>query len=199
MAGIVPESDPTLIERGLALLGVGVWSYDVWGDRFRCDERTARLFGLSSEDRQHGVPIARVGEAIHPEDRERYWARRRFTQRFGGNFSMEYRTVPGFRVMARGCYNADETGTLVEARGIVIDLTGRDSDRDAQVLEDSMVAGLVTGPALEKAALHVVAAHRAIRDSAGPEGQLLRPAADALLAEMLRVIVLATPGPLVSH
>lgn len=199
MAQSASETDRDLVDLGLAALGAGAWVYDTGADLFRCDACTARLFGLSDAERAAGVPIARVAGAVHPEDRERYDAQRRFTLRFGGDFSLEYRTVPGFRVMARGRYLADASGRLVEARGLVIDLTGREAERGDQVLAASVVDALKAGPGFERAAMLVVAAHRAIRDSEDEAGRLLRPAADALLTETLRIIALTAPGRHAAH
>lgn len=199
MADAALEADRALVDLGLAALGGGAWVYDVGADAFRCDAAVARLFGLSRVERTAGVPIGRVSAAVHPDDLERFHAQRRFTLRFGGDFSLEYRTVAGFRIMSRGRYVADDAGAIVEARGIVFDLTGRDADRSAQVLTAAAVDAMQTGPAFERAAMLVVAAHRAIRDSGGSAWRLLRPAADALLAETLRVIALSAPGRGASH
>lgn len=199
MAQKASETDRDLVDLGLAALGAGAWVYHIPADEFRCDACTARLFGLSEEERARGVPIDRIARAVHPDDRERFHAQRKFTLRFGGDFSIEYRTVAGFRLMARGRYIADASGTLVEARGLAMDRTGRDAETGDQVLAASVVDALQTGPGFERAAMLVVAAHRAIRDSEDAAGRLLKPAADALLAETLRLIALTAPGRHAAH
>lgn len=189
------DADRVLVEGALAALGIGAWSFDLRRDRFTCDARTALLFGLSPDERRAGVPVAQVAEAVHPDDRERYHARRRLTLRFGGPFSLEYRTVPRGgverRVMARGLYRHDAAGALVEARGVVIDLTGGSDDLGRHVFTAASLDGAEDVPAIDLIAMHAIEVHRAVKDGATLEARLLRPAADELLAEVLRVVALS--------
>jgi hypothetical protein len=191
------DADRILVDRALSTLGIGTWSYDLDRDLFTCDALTASAFGLSAGERRAGVGIVQVAEAVHPEDRERYHARRRFSLRFGGSYTLEYRTLlpdgTEHRLMARGVYHPASAGVPAGARGVVIDLARTPQDPGSHMFDEASLDGAAGVSLIDRIAMHAIAISRAIKDSRTVEGGLLRPAADDLLAEVLRVLALSAP------
>ncbi len=115
------------IEAALAASSVGTWDWDIAADRTRICLITASLFGFSATDVTRGPSLEDYRKAIHPDDRPLFDRTVSDVRRTGGLFVAEYRTrpAPGRErwALARGTFEADETGAISRARGIVIDVT----------------------------------------------------------------------------
>ena len=58
------------MEAALGAGAIGTWTWEVPTDRFFADQSLARIFSLAPED-VAGGPLARIVNAIHPDDQHR--------------------------------------------------------------------------------------------------------------------------------
>ena len=189
------------MQGALLATGAGTWEYDVLGGLVYCDPVMAALYDFDPEEAQRGISIAAIADKIHPDDRALCAVRRAIKIKKGGLFVNEYRVVSRRGVvrwvLVRGRYEADATGCVFRARGLVIDATESRLDGYAEGrifflagAEDSEAA-----TALQSAADHALAARKAIDQLALPTRAALRPFADALLLEIgMHLAVAAKDG-----
>ncbi|WCT75311.1 PAS domain-containing protein [Sphingomonas naphthae] len=108
---------------------VGAWDWDVASDRVYADASFSRAYGVTVEEGETGLPIARFIDGIHPDDREFVLARIAETLERGGAFAEEYRLVHAAAgecwVLARGLCARDEAGNPTHFNGVAIDITER--------------------------------------------------------------------------
>lgn len=107
---------------------VGVWDWDVKGGTVHADSGLAALFGLEGAAEAGALTADQFADAMHPEDRERVFARMDRTAREGGDYADEFRTLtPGGGVRFvqvvghRGQGNEDE-GVI---HGLTFDVTAK--------------------------------------------------------------------------
>ena len=112
----------------------GTWYWEVVSDRFTADRRFAGFFSLDPDAMQQGVPLARVLQAIHPDDTARVAAQIDRTLADGGRYRAEYRVDQGdgsFRwVEATGRVTRDDAGRALTFPGVIVDIEER-KRRDA--------------------------------------------------------------------
>ncbi len=105
--------------------GVGVWDWDVIGDRLRWDQRTADLHGVDLES--FAGTIEAFFSCVHPGDVPVLRARMDMVLATGGSFLEEFRVVrpDGSHawLQARGGIIIDGTGRVVRVTGICTDTT----------------------------------------------------------------------------
>ena len=123
MAVQVMPFHPTQSPAVLSASMIGTWQWNIPDDRVHCDQTNAGLLGLTVDEAAKGVPILRIVEAIHPDDREAFRVTTAPARAQGGSVSLIVRTTPApdmvRRVIVRGHY-APDTGY---GRGVLIDVT----------------------------------------------------------------------------
>ena len=116
-----PTQNPVVFAASL----IGSWQWDIANDRVNCDRTNAQILGLTEDEAAHGVPLQRVFDAVHPEDRAHFRDTTAPARVNGGSVSLVIRTVPRpsviRRVLLRGHY-APDAGF---GRGVLIDITGQ--------------------------------------------------------------------------
>lgn len=126
------EREKRAIEERLTLAldaarGIGVWDFDVPGDRVTASGRFAEVFGLDPDSATEGRPLADFLSGVHPEDRPRVDAAIHEAMRVGGAFDAEYRLPQpdgSIRwVMARGQCELDASGRPLRLPGALVDIT----------------------------------------------------------------------------
>jgi PAS domain S-box-containing protein len=109
-----------------AVGGVGVWTYDVASNLYRCDEAIAGLFGLDPEEARNGVTPDQFLRNLHPADRARVDAVRQASLASPEDFAVEYRIVhPNGAtrwVLARG-HTFHEHGQPMRRTGVAVETT----------------------------------------------------------------------------
>lgn len=117
---------------------VGIWDWDVQGDRIYANAEFARLYGVAAERARQGAPLAEFLRAVHDDDRAHTGAVIEHALRTGEPYVCEYRVVQADGavrwVLAKG--KAEFAGgAAVRLPGVVIDITERKAVADA--LRDS--------------------------------------------------------------
>ena len=111
---------------------VGVWDWDVATDLVYTDGRFARMFGVTAEQAERGLPLRAWLDAIHPDDVASVSAD--IEQALHGRlFSREYRVVSGGEthwVYARGKCTLDDNGRAVRFPGAIVDISREKIDDD---------------------------------------------------------------------
>jgi PAS domain S-box-containing protein len=114
------------METALSAGAIGTWSWDIQADRFYGDASLARMFAVDPTNVAGGT-LARIIEAIHPDDRERVEALVRQAIESGNPYEADYRiaqTDGSWKwVTARGQVESDATGRAGRFPGVVIDVT----------------------------------------------------------------------------
>lgn len=72
---------------------IGTWVWDLKGDRFTVDEAFARAFGLDPELGHDGIPLAKIIETVHPNDKPGLVAAIEEAIHRGGPYAHQYRTL----------------------------------------------------------------------------------------------------------
>jgi signal transduction histidine kinase len=108
---------------------IGTWVWDIQNDRLIADERFARSFNLSPEECRAGLPLAKVMESIHEEDKPNVARSIADALRGGGAYRCEYRVHQqdgGYRwVEANGRVDLGPDGAPIRFPGILIDVDHR--------------------------------------------------------------------------
>ena len=108
---------------------IGVWDWDVPGDRVTADTRFAALYGIDPDRAAEGAPIAEFFAGIHPDDLARVEREVAEAMETGGAFASEYRLLHkdgSVRwVSAQGRCIAAEDGRCVRFPGVSYDITER--------------------------------------------------------------------------
>ena len=108
---------------------IGTWVWSIPDDLFIADERFAHSFGMDPDAIREGLPLDRLFEAIHPDDRERVGAAVSEALQQGGRYRCEYRVRRAdgqYRwVAASGRVELDGEGKPARFPGVLLD----DDDR----------------------------------------------------------------------
>jgi PAS domain S-box-containing protein len=114
------------LQQALDSAGMGTWELHVPTDTVVCDEETGRLLGLAVHDQE--IPLARVYESVHPDDRDAV-AQAIAHAIATGALRAEFRIVhPDGTVhwaIARGRVTYDGAGHPARITGLVGDITAR--------------------------------------------------------------------------
>jgi PAS domain-containing protein len=104
---------------------IGIWDWDVIGDRNHLDPGCAELFGVDLRKAQAGMPTSAYLNAIHPDDVHRVSNAILHTLKEGGVYEAEYRIVTGDRVrpvFAKGFCTLDEARRPIRFPGAIVEL-----------------------------------------------------------------------------
>lgn len=169
---------------------VGTWETDLRNDRTVADPIAAGLFNLDPWQAAIGLPLADYAEAILPADRDEFFTNIDRVSEHGGLFVGEYRVcseASGVRwVLARGYYERDDSTGDVVGRGIVVNTT--ESKLRRPVGDRAFFILHRNEPPLERLASCALQARRTIDEVGEHERPALRPAVDALLWAVGRVL-----------
>ncbi len=106
---------------------VGVWTWDVAGQKLRADGRFAELYGLDRRQAADGMPTDAFFAAIHPIDRMRIRIAVAGVMHGADLFSKQFRVrTPGGDVRwvaATGGAERDAEGRIVDFNGVLTDIT----------------------------------------------------------------------------
>ncbi|WP_062344275.1 PAS domain-containing protein [Novosphingobium sp. CCH12-A3] len=126
---------------------VGTWDIDVATNRLTCDERFARLFGMTTEDGRAGVDNDRLVDLVHPDDRRAVRTALETSTQTGADYKCRYRVLTrdnGQRwYLDVGRALRDSEGRIDKLTGIVIDLTDQVSVEDALYESEARFRALV--------------------------------------------------------
>jgi hypothetical protein len=160
---------------------VGRWQIDVRRGVVMADPIVALLFGFKPEFGAAGIPFETFNGGVHPDDRAHVMEHILGCAQVGGWFIAEHRVCSADgqirRILARGKFDPDETGTVVAGRGIVVDITQSDA------CDDPLVASKISQatPPLEQVVDLVLASCRTLKDLGEPKAVALT---EALLMEL---------------
>ncbi len=105
----------------------GIWNWDVAADRFTTDDHLGAFLQLTPEESKQGVPLERIFQAVHPEDRPRVEKVIYNTPSEGGKYTQEFRIIPEDGttrwLSVRGYVQVDENNNPLRVLGIGIDTT----------------------------------------------------------------------------
>ncbi len=108
---------------------VGTWDINVRTNRLTCDERFARLFGISPEDGRLEIDTDTFINIIHQDDREIVQSALKKSMQLGSDYHCRYRVYSpkyGLRwYLDAGRAILDDAGQVKKLTGIVIDLTSQ--------------------------------------------------------------------------
>lgn len=108
---------------------IGTWDWDFPTDHFTADERFARSFGLDLEQCRTGLPIERVVETVHPDDKPALMAAIEEAIGRGGAYAHQYRVRRAdgryHWVEANGRVDLAPDGTALRFPGVLLDVTER--------------------------------------------------------------------------
>lgn len=124
---------------------IGTWVWDIPNDHFVADDRFARSFGLSVQECLNGLPLHKVTESIHLDDRERVQEAIAEAMARGGPYRCEYRVMQQDGVYrwieANGRAELAEDGHATRFPGVLLDIQAR---RVAEAERDRVSALLQT-------------------------------------------------------
>jgi len=154
--GLREEADAARRRIQLALEAgaiIGTWMWDIPSDVFIADELFAASFGLDPAEVAAGMPIARVSDSIHPDDRAQVEAAVASAIEQRSRYRFQYRVLRGGEwhwVEARGRVEVDADGNPARFPGVLLDIDDRrrieaERDRAASLLETfiEVVPGVV--------------------------------------------------------
>lgn len=114
---------------------IGTWDLDIEANRLTCDERFARLFGISAQEGRAGIDHDLFIHRLHPDDGARMRDALAHAARTGEDYTCHYRivTLDGNTswYFDAGRAVRGETGAVVKLCGVVIDLTSQIAAEDA--------------------------------------------------------------------
>nr|WP_245218887.1 PAS domain-containing protein [Rubellimicrobium aerolatum] len=123
---------------------LGTWNWDLVADRFNADDRFAAAFGLDAELCRQGLPIEKVVETVHPEDKPGLMAAIAEVIGRGGPYAHQYRVKRQdgryYWIEANGRVEMDGDGRAVRFPGVLLDVEARraietERDRVLRLLE----------------------------------------------------------------
>ncbi|RKI35729.1 PAS domain S-box protein [Corallococcus sp. AB004] len=108
---------------------IGIWVWDVPGNRVVADERFAHSFSLDPVQAREGLPLSQFVAAIHPEDRPRVEALIARVLETGGAYRSEYRVLRADGahrwVEASGHCHLSAQGAPLRFPGVLVDIDAR--------------------------------------------------------------------------
>jgi PAS domain S-box-containing protein len=108
---------------------VGTWVWYVPANHFTADERFARAFGVDPALCREGVPLERMMNSIHEDDRDRVSAAIAEAMARGGPYRCQYRVRQSDGVYrwieANGRVELDEEGKPLRFPGVLLDVEDR--------------------------------------------------------------------------
>ncbi len=108
---------------------VGTWLWDIEHGQFSADEGVSRLFLTDPIALKLGVPVDRVLDAMHPDDRARFTAYVDRAWKVDATYCVEHRlrtaTGPWRWFEGRGEFERNDAGRALRCRGVMIDIDQR--------------------------------------------------------------------------
>ncbi|MET0403820.1 MAG: PAS domain S-box protein [Cystobacter sp.] len=107
---------------------MGVWDWDMRGNKLYMDERCSWLYSVPMEQAAAGAPLEVYLPGLHPDDLQRVTQWIQHCIETGEEYESEYRVRPGGQerwVQARGRAYRDEQGRPTRFPGIILDITQR--------------------------------------------------------------------------
>ncbi|MDX6464687.1 MAG: hypothetical protein QOE55_8384, partial [Acidobacteriaceae bacterium] len=121
------------LEEAQRIAHLGYWEWDLATDRVTWAEETYRIYGL--QPREHPIELSKIGEMIHPEDREFVFRSAEEALRGGVRPDVEHRIVrPTGEVRivhSQGDVKSDSSGRPYQMFGTVQDITERNRAEEA--------------------------------------------------------------------
>jgi len=121
------------LARAQRMAHIGSWSVDLATGELVGSEEFHAIYGLDGED-DKPVPIRKVVEAVHPEDRAAFREAIQSSRESPASLRIDYRICPPGRpervLHARGRLAYDESGRAVRMEGTVQDVTERKRQED---------------------------------------------------------------------
>ena len=115
---------------------VGTWLWDIEQGQFSADEGLSRLFLTDPTALKQGVPVDRVLDAMHPDDRARFTAYVDRAWKVDATYCVEHRlrtaTGPWRWFLGRGQFERNHAGRALRCRGVMIDIDQRKRSELAQ-------------------------------------------------------------------
>lgn len=128
------EKTQAQLDLALSVGLVSSYHWNIQKDIVTGDKNLAKMFGITAERAQKGLPLKQFLNSIYEDDRERVGAAIQQTIDGDAQFETEYRTYKGDGstawVIARGTIQRDEKGAARYFVGILIDITAR---KDAEI------------------------------------------------------------------
>lgn len=125
---------------------IGVWTWDIASDKLYPDKNLAKLFGLTPEKVEPGIPLAVLTDKIHPNDRKSVIKSMERAITDTKVFTSEYRVRVDKNdekwLLARGKVEDDENGKPVRFPGVAVDITERKLMEDKLSKNERMFRGL---------------------------------------------------------
>ena len=120
---------------------IGVFEWDIPGERVYGDANYQRLFGIAF-DQRGSAPLAAFEPAIHPDDRAARAGMVNDAIETGSLYQAEYRIIAGGRtrwVSSRGKAERDESGKAIRFLGAILDITAqKQAEQDRQDVADQL-------------------------------------------------------------
>lgn len=114
---------------------IGTWHWDIPGDRFTVDAAFAHSFGLDPALGREGIPLARIIETVHPDDRAGLAAAIAEAVARGGPYEHQYRVrrTDGryYWIEANGRIDRAPDGTPLGFPGVLLDVEERRAAAEA--------------------------------------------------------------------
>ncbi|GEP44677.1 hybrid sensor histidine kinase/response regulator [Brevifollis gellanilyticus] len=133
---------------------VGTWQWDMVQNIVTTNPTFARLFGLTAEQAEDGMPIEAYIAAIHPNDREPVEKQITAAIQSRSSYAVEYRvcdSTGAWRwVAARGAARYDEEGRPVSFPGALIDFTERKQAEVQIAAQNEVLDAVALGRPLEE-------------------------------------------------
>ena len=122
---LIPDGGPDALQAALDASGVvGMWTHDVWADRFVVSPALAEAMGLDPAGAAAGVSVSAFLDRTHGEDRARVENALHVAVEGGDPFEIAFRTLRGPRwLVLRGRIGRDAAGRVAQGHGIAIDHT----------------------------------------------------------------------------
>ncbi|TXM66806.1 PAS domain-containing protein [Methylobacterium sp. WL120] len=167
---------------------IGRWQVDARENLVTGDAMIAFLFGFTPKSADEGIPFETFNGGVHPEDRAQVMGQIWRCATDGGWFIAEHRVCSADgqtrRILARGKFDKDNTGTVVSGRGIVVDIT-RSEEGHSPLIKTSK--DQLAMP-LERATDFFLAGFRSLQEADEPKALAL---AETLLLELGRSLARA--------
>jgi PAS fold len=160
---------------------VGRWQIDMRRRVVMADAIVSLLFGFTPEAGAAGIAFETFNGGVHPDDRAHVMQHILGCANVGGWFIAEHRVCSADgqirRILARGKFDPDVTGTVVSGRGIVVDITQGDA------CDDPLVASRISQASLplEHVVDRVLASYHALKALDEPKALALT---ESLLMEL---------------